>query len=377
MLEAIDFVPSYLSHHGSGCCRRAQAWFTAFAVDRRQRGERPPSWLRNEFKWGPHSWPRYWCQISPGSTQDCGVLAALARAAFAAYGVDSVAVQLLESFPERTRRDWCATWMRAGVDPAWCAGPAVYHEAVGLIDSGVLRIWDPLECAFRSFENGYGQIVGMRVYVGRPVSLMSGALNWDGVSIPTGEWVSLLEPARSTPLEVVRLSPGDLYARDVAKVLLDGWEAVAAADPRLRLLHSACANESPIAHLRLFASFASGEVNQVNATLGQLLADPAVIVLRCTDGGRVIGAAFARSDVSLEAKVGSIDLVAVSNEERRSGIGRALVDAVIWELRAAGCEIAQGELMTRNQAAAPFWRAAGMEDFYTVQQRWIGDEESA
>lgn len=376
MLETTSVVPSYLSHHGLACCRRAHAWFTAFAVARRQRGERPPSWLRNEFEWGPHRWPHYWCQISPGSTQDCGAFASLTRAAFAAYGVDTVAVQLLENFPERTRRDWCATWTRAGIDPAWCAGPSVYHEAVGLIDSGVLRIWDPLECSFRSFENGYGQIVGLRVHAEWPASGVSGNLNWDGVSISIGEWVSLSEPLRSTPREVVRLGPGDPSTRDVARALLEGWDAVAAADPRLRLLHSSDSSTSSVTHLRLFASCASADVKQVEVTLGQLLSQPTVIVLRCSEGGRVIGAAFARSDLSLETRIGSLDMVAVSSEERRSGVGRALVDAAVRELKLAGCEIARGELMARNQAAATFWRTAGWEDLYSVKQLWFGDTDA-
>jgi ribosomal protein S18 acetylase RimI-like enzyme len=51
--------------------------------------------------------------------------------------------------------------------------------------------------------------------------------------------------------------------------------------------------------------------------------------------------------------------LAVSNEHRRSGIGRALIESALEQLRIKGIRRCNGFVFENNQDALEFWRRVG------------------
>jgi N-acetylglutamate synthase-like GNAT family acetyltransferase len=96
--------------------------------------------------------------------------------------------------------------------------------------------------------------------------------------------------------------------------------------------------------------------------LAALVADPAVTVLVVERDGRVVGLASMHVMPLIErAPLGRLSAIVVAADERRAGIGRALVERVESEARARGCERLELTSAERRADAHAFYRDLGFE----------------
>jgi N-acetylglutamate synthase-like GNAT family acetyltransferase len=103
--------------------------------------------------------------------------------------------------------------------------------------------------------------------------------------------------------------------------------------------------------------------------LAALVADPAVTVLVVERDGRVVGLASMHVMPLIErAPLGRVSAIVVAADERRAGIGRALVERVESEARARGCERLELTSAERRADAHAFYRDLGFEP---ASQRFI------
>ena len=185
-----DWQPSQISHHGALCCEIAREWITA--TDFSEIGEcrlTGPRWLRQKFKWGASSFPIYWCETVRRKTLDCGALAALAHEVFAARGVRSYRVQLIQRFSRVATSQWTNSWGSCGEPLAWTKGDLIYHEA-GAIDTGArkIKVWDASAGWWVDSKpaNGYGAVLAIRL---SGLNLQAGeSLRWGEYTIKACEW---------------------------------------------------------------------------------------------------------------------------------------------------------------------------------------------
>lgn len=184
--------PSLLSHHGQKCCEVAWHWFRAMDYSLRGGGSsNPPAWLRDEFDWGPSTWPIYWCDVMQTDSFDCGVFAAVARALLHSREASVVAVQLVEHFNEENVTNWRSRWTEADSNVDWVAGSVAYHEAVGLLEEDRIVIWDPVDNLLVVPPNGdgYGELAALRIY---EPEQWEGAetYDWNGIELEIGIWIT-------------------------------------------------------------------------------------------------------------------------------------------------------------------------------------------
>jgi ribosomal protein S18 acetylase RimI-like enzyme len=88
---------------------------------------------------------------------------------------------------------------------------------------------------------------------------------------------------------------------------------------------------------------------------------------------RIVGFCAARFEAAppalLEAGRVAITEIGVDAEARRSGVGRALVDAALAWGRARGAARVEVRVAARNAEGQAFWRALGFGDFVDVLDR--------
>ncbi len=189
---------STIAHHGRECCDRALAWFES--MDAAGRGEAPdsipPLWLGQQYAWGPHAWPIHWCEAAAADHLDCGALAAVAAHLMQRRGCAVVRVQLVEMFSSQNVDCWSALWQRADLPCEWAANDIVYHEAVGLVDSETLRIWDPTDARWLDPDEPrvYGSAHAIRI---TSEGDMPCKVRWGNNTVATGEWFVLHPQTRS------------------------------------------------------------------------------------------------------------------------------------------------------------------------------------
>lgn len=95
--------------------------------------------------------------------------------------------------------------------------------------------------------------------------------------------------------------------------------------------------------------------------LDRLLADPRRTFLVGTLDGVVVGVATGRVDTVGEAAVGVVDALYVEADARGVGVGRALLDAVVAALRAAGCRGVDVAALPGDRATKNLLEAAGFK----------------
>jgi len=197
-LAAVEFrSPSFISDHGTDCCRSARAWFHCLAKAALARGASPPVWIRERWDWGAQDWPLYWCRIPAATSLDCGALASLARFAFEIAGAAALPVQLLEQFDADAVAHWQATWAGRRSTGLWTWDFVAYHEAVAIAETSQrIRIWDPTDSHFiePASRSGYATILALRL--AKNAAILSGSegldeVFWNGVRCRLNRWTRI------------------------------------------------------------------------------------------------------------------------------------------------------------------------------------------
>ena len=193
-----SFPPSVIADHRDRCCRIAQEWLFAMDFSQMSPGDplAGPRWIRQRYTWGPTRWPIHWCEAVGKKTLDCGVLAALAQAAFLARGVRCYTAQLIQRYTEADSRHWYRNWERDQAEVCWIKGDLVYHEACAVVARGAeIRIWDPTASWWVNPKQfaGYGAVLALRILTA--TSWQGGGFTWGKHRIAPNRWQQL-EPAR-------------------------------------------------------------------------------------------------------------------------------------------------------------------------------------
>ena len=102
---------------------------------------------------------------------------------------------------------------------------------------------------------------------------------------------------------------------------------------------------------------------EVARLLGELLRDPAHLVLVAEEDGRIVGYVNANFRPQLHhlAPVGTIDELVVDEASRGRGIGERLVAAVLEEARRRGADVVEVATHERRERAREFYKRCGFE----------------
>ena len=187
-------TPSELLIHDDSCCAIAASWLLSSDAAHCEGESTPPRWISSQYRWGPSPWPIHLCDATAAEILDCGALAALSLAAWGRRCKSLVPVQLVQRYDREDCEHWALTWEQASMRCDWIDGSLVYHEAVGMVRDGALRVWDPTDEIFVPPEEGpgYGSVVGLAVGGDAPVS-------FGDLVLPPAEWV--WRRKRKTPAE--------------------------------------------------------------------------------------------------------------------------------------------------------------------------------
>lgn len=122
----------------------------AKSMDSQYHGLNSPSWIKENFKWGPHPWPISMTQILESRVADCGAFQDLATRVMKLRGVEAYAVQVFLQFQEYNTRGWKGLWESNGLDFHWgnTQKNIVYHELTGFIHphkEKPISLYDPAE----------------------------------------------------------------------------------------------------------------------------------------------------------------------------------------------------------------------------------------
>lgn len=159
-----------------------------------------PRWIRERYKWGPSQHPVYWCDAVQQKELDCGVLAAMAHECFAARGIESYPVQLVQQYSSAATAHWKQQWEVADASTAWIGSEFIYHEAVAVVlpsqgdaETRELKIWDASAACWLNplSTSGYGSVVALRV-----CGSSAAPYQWGSHFISSGEWLELNDARR-------------------------------------------------------------------------------------------------------------------------------------------------------------------------------------
>lgn len=98
--------------------------------------------------------------------------------------------------------------------------------------------------------------------------------------------------------------------------------------------------------------------NDPHADIAAALACPTSTVLAARDGARIVGTVMAGYD----GHRGWLYYVAVANDQRGTGLGRALVEAAERWLAGQGARVIRLMVRAENDAVTGFYEALGYED---------------
>ena len=118
---------------------------------------------------------------------------------------------------------------------------------------------------------------------------------------------------------------------------------------------------------------APGAEDEWRLLLARLVADADAAVLVWDEDGDLLGFCAAQIEdappvVTERARAEITDLF-VSEDSRRCGVGRRLVEAVMDWLRERGVPRVEVRVAVRNAEGQAFWRALGYDDLVDVLQR--------
>jgi ribosomal protein S18 acetylase RimI-like enzyme len=98
--------------------------------------------------------------------------------------------------------------------------------------------------------------------------------------------------------------------------------------------------------------------NDPHADIAAALACPTATILAARDGARIVGTVMAGYD----GHRGWLYYVAVANDQRGTGLGRALVEAAEHWLEEQGARVIRLMVRAENEAVTAFYEALGYED---------------
>lgn len=182
---------SVISHHGSQCCQVAREWILSMDYSQLNAADvlTGPRWLRQKYTWGPSSWPIHWCEAVERKTLDCGALAAMAQEVFAARGIRSFPVQLIQQYTEDATRHWCKRWESDESSMHWIRQNLIYHEACAVVArDDEMKIWDSSAGWWIKPEQsgGYGGLIALRVLATRADPSVN--FKWGAHRIVPNQW---------------------------------------------------------------------------------------------------------------------------------------------------------------------------------------------
>lgn len=187
--------PSTFLTHDALCCRVACSWFQTMARSTVGTLDDGPGPLIQRWHWGPCVWPLRWCQAVRARELDCGGLAQLAETALSQAGHSVVRIQLINRVSPECAAHWATRWSAVPCAPRWVWGDLVYHEAVGVVSDGALRVWDPTESRWHVSEtrSEHGQSVAIRIPVpeAADVAIPPRSLRWEFRVLPLGRWMPI------------------------------------------------------------------------------------------------------------------------------------------------------------------------------------------
>lgn len=118
---------------------------------------------------------------------------------------------------------------------------------------------------------------------------------------------------------------------------------------------------------------APGPEDALRAHLAELAADPAGALLVAERDASLAGfvalRAVRRPPLFAETERGEIEALFVRQEDRRAGVGRALVAEALGWMEARGLPRAALQVAVANEAGQRFWRALGFADAMDVLER--------
>jgi hypothetical protein len=163
-----DWAPSAISHHGRICCEIAREWITATDYSSLSGGHmmQGPRWLRHKFRWGPSSYPLFWCGAVRKEMLDCGALAALAHEVFTIRGVKSYRVQLVQRYSRVATEQWSNSWTGDGVPTLWLNKDMIYHEGCATAaGKNEIKVWDASGGCWidPKASDGYGALLAIKI----------------------------------------------------------------------------------------------------------------------------------------------------------------------------------------------------------------------
>jgi ribosomal protein S18 acetylase RimI-like enzyme len=111
----------------------------------------------------------------------------------------------------------------------------------------------------------------------------------------------------------------------------------------------------------------------VRAHLSELASDPAAALLVAERGASLAGFAALRAvrrpPLFAETERGEIEALFVRQEDRRAGVGRALVEESLRWMASRNLPRAALQVAVANAAGQAFWRALGFGDAMDVLER--------
>lgn len=84
------------------------------------------------------------------------------------------------------------------------------------------------------------------------------------------------------------------------------------------------------------------------------------------NAGEVVGFALAAPSYEFLENTGHLEWLAVAPEHRRDGLATRLIEAVVEQLRARGCEDVVADVSTANEASRGLFERAGFEEGISV-----------
>ena len=186
-----EFPASVVSDHGKACCRTARAWLAAMDKSLMSSGDvhSGPRWIKQRYRWGPSSWPIYWCEALEKKVLDCGALAAVSREIFESRGVECHPTQFIQRYTRDAAVHWNSRWLANAPDTLhWIHDDVMYHEGCAIaLPGGEVRIWDPTPSWWvqpKQFE-GYGAVLALRISPPAPRETL---FAWGRHRIEPGRW---------------------------------------------------------------------------------------------------------------------------------------------------------------------------------------------